>query len=143
ATTKAIVQLGTKGGLLIDVGANYGYFSCLWASQNSLNKVLAFEASPVNVQPLRNNVIKNKLSGAITVIPNAIGKEKGRLRFDLNNEDRQTGWGGLTIDNKPNAIEVEVDTLDDYAQKSSIEKVEVLKIDTEGADTWVLYGAEK
>src|SRR5213592_1215939 len=45
--TKSIVKLGTNGGLLIDVGANYGYFSCLWASQNSKNKVIAFEASPV------------------------------------------------------------------------------------------------
>src|SRR5690554_6662686 len=69
ALTRSIVHLGTKGGLLIDVGANYGYFSCLWASQNSLNKVLAFEASPVNIQPLENNILKNGLSEAITIIP--------------------------------------------------------------------------
>src|SRR5690554_2935698 len=57
--TKAVVKHGAKGGLLIDVGANYGYFSCLWASQNSINKVVAFEASPLNLLPLKNNVVKN------------------------------------------------------------------------------------
>lgn len=140
--TKSIVKLGQKGGLLIDVGANYGYFSCLWASQNSRNSVRAFEASPANIQPLNNNVIKNGFSEAIIIIPIALGKEKGSLRFDLNNESSQTGWGGLTIDKSVTSIEVKVETLDNYTLENNINKVEVLKIDTEGADTWVLYGAE-
>lgn len=140
--TKTILNLGKKGGVFIDVGANYGYFSCLWASQNPRNSVLAFEASPVNVQPLSDNVIKNKLSERITIIPIALGKEKGILKFDLNNDSDQTGWGGLTINEKSSSIDVEVTTLDDYAEENNINKVEVLKIDTEGADTWVLYGAK-
>jgi FkbM family methyltransferase len=141
--TKAIVNIGAKEGLLIDVGANYGYFSCLWAAQNSKNKAIAFEASPINIEPLTNNVNKNRLSNGITIMPIALGKEKGKLKFDLANESQQTGWGGLSINNNLNLIEVDVDTLDNYAGKYNISKVDVLKIDTEGADTWVLYGAEK
>lgn len=141
--TRSIVELGNIGGVMVDVGANYGYFSCLWASLNSLNKVIAFEASPVNVDSLINNVRKNGLSEAITVVPTAAGKERGILKFDLNNESQQTGWGGLTIANTPRSIEVEVDTLDSYAEIHNIIKINVLKIDTEGADTWVLYGAER
>lgn len=141
--TKAIVKLGSKGGLLIDVGANYGYFSCLWASQNTANKVIAFEASPANVQPLRNNVNKNMLSQTVKVIPNAVGKEKGKLKFYLGNESQQTGWGGFSNNDGSGLIEVDVDTLDNYTLKNNINKVDVLKIDTEGADTWVLYGAER
>ena len=141
--TRTIVKLGIKGGMLVDVGANYGYFSCLWAAQNSINKVFAFEASPVNLQPLNNNVNKNNLSEAITIIPHAVGKEKGKLKFDLANESKQTGWGGFSIKNNANSINVEVETLDNYADKNNIYKIDVLKIDTEGADTWVLYGAKK
>ncbi len=141
--TKSILKIGTKGGLLIDVGANYGYFSCLWASQNPKNKSIAFEASPVNIQPLTNNVNKNELSKVITIIPTALGKEKGTLKFDLGNESKQTSWGGLSLTNNQSSIEVEVDTLDNYTDKNNISKIDVLKIDTEGADTWVLYGAEK
>jgi FkbM family methyltransferase len=141
--TKAVIKLGKKGGLLVDVGANYGYFSCLWASQNSANKVLAFEASPVNLQPLNNNINKNNLSDAITIVPHAVGKEKGKLKFDLGNESKQTGWGGLSLNNNESSVDVEVDILDNYAQKYNIPKIDVLKIDTEGADTWVLYGAKR
>ena len=71
--SKTFIKLGSKGGVLVDVGANYGYFSCLWASQNKKNKVYAFEASPLNVEPLRNNVSKNTLEDQIKDIPIAMG----------------------------------------------------------------------
>ena len=129
---------------MVDVGANYGYFSCLWASKNPNNKVLAFEASPLNIGPLKNNVNKNELNEQINVIPFALGKEKGNINFNLGNNIDQTGWGGIVL-NKDNStdVEVEADTLDNYCTTNNVKKIDVLKIDTEGADTWVLYGAVK
>lgn len=112
-------------------------------SQNSKNRAFAFEASPLNVEPLRNNVHKNNLTEQITIIPLAVGKEKGILKFNLSNEDKQTGWGGLSIDAGSNQVDVKVCTLDEYVAEHKISNVDVLKIDTEGADTWVLYGAKK
>ncbi|KAA6351940.1 hypothetical protein EZS27_000737 [termite gut metagenome] len=76
-------------------------------------------------------------------MPIAVGKEKGKLKFNLKNEDNQTGWGGLSLNKDSNLIEVDVCTLDDYAAANNISKINVLKIDTEGADTWVLYGAKE
>jgi hypothetical protein len=73
----------------------------------------------------------------------AVGKEQGKLRFDLGNETKETGWGGLSIENNFNSVEVDVCTLDDYTTQHNIEKIDFLKIDTEGADTWVLYGAKR
>lgn len=143
ALSKTLLKLGAEGGLLVDVGANYGYFSCLWAAQNANNTVLAFEASPLNIEPLRNNVNKNLLSNKVTVIPNAVGKETGVLMFDLMNENKQTGWGGFHSYDDTTSVEVKVETLDNYASKNNITKIDVLKIDTEGADTWVLFGAAK
>ena len=141
--SRDIVKYGLSGGLLVDVGANYGYFSCLWASKNPNNRVVAFEASPNNVGPLKNNINKNGFQDKISVIEKAVGKEKGKLNFNLGNENQQTGWGGLTIKNEASSISVDVDTLDNYFADSDIKQINVLKIDTEGADTWVLYGAEK
>jgi hypothetical protein len=65
------------------------------------------------------------------------------LKFNLGNENQQTGWGGLTIKDEADSVTVEVDTLDNYFGGSAIQQIDVLKIDTEGADTWVLYGAKK
>src|SRR5262245_7937890 len=44
ALTRQIVTLAQHGGNLIDVGANYGYYTCLWGAQNRRNQVIAFEA---------------------------------------------------------------------------------------------------
>ncbi len=140
--TKNIIGLAKKGGVLIDVGANYGYFSCLWASQNEKNKVHAFEASPRNIKALNNNIEKNRLKNQVDINPVALGKEIGMLNFDMVLEDQQTGWGGFSTQINANSIEVQVNTLDSYATDMNLVKIDVLKIDTEGADTWVLYGAK-
>lgn len=54
--TRRIVKLAQKGGLLVDVGANYGYFSLLWGSQKKGNRTIAFEASPRNHEAIEANV---------------------------------------------------------------------------------------
>ena len=137
-----IAKLAKVGGLMIDVGANYGYYSCLWAASNSSNRVMAFEASPRNLSPLKHNLISNKLENQVDVRETAVGKESGNLLFNLG-PNEQSGWGGLAVHNKADSIEVPVVSLDEIFVNHESEHIDVLKIDTEGADTWVLQGAEK
>lgn len=139
--TKRIKALAKQGGLLIDVGANYGYFSCLWAAEQKKNTVLAFEANPSNVPALSFNVERNNLSSQVQITALALGNEKGRMSFYTGGETNQTGWGGLLLEEKKNSIYVEVDTLDSVSLQREIAIIDVLKIDTEGADTWILQGA--
>ncbi len=141
--SKALLKLGSKGGLLIDVGANYGYFSCLWAAQNSKNMVLAFEAFPIKLVPLKNNVFKNKLDERIKIIPLAIGKEKGKLNLSLELENKQTCWGAFIIKEYSASVEVDVETLDSYMNDKKLPEIEVLIIDIEGIYLDVLYGAKQ
>lgn len=142
--SRRIIQLARSGGLMIDVGANYGYYSCLWASANAANRVIAFEASPRNLLPLKANLNQNRLENKLEVHGVAIGKKKGNLSFTLG-PDESSGWGGLVLEdqaNEANVIEVPVTSLD-YFWHNRVQRIDVLKIDTEGADTWVLQGAEK
>lgn len=141
--SRMIGHLAAQGGVLFDVGANYGYYSCIWASLKKANKVHAFEASPQNLEPLTNNIHKNGFEDRVKLNAFAAGREKDTLRFNLATEQDQTGWGGLTLKDEDKAVEVDVDTLDNYASENNIESIQVLKIDTEGADTWVLYGAKR
>lgn len=141
--TQTVLKLARKGGLLVDVGANYGYFSCIWAAQNTQNRVHAFEASSLNMLPLKNNIEKNKLTEQIILLLCALGKEMGEMGFCHEREKQQTGWGGFTLDKTREAELLEVKTLDDYASENDIDFIDLLKIDTEGADTWVLLGAEQ
>jgi len=50
--SRRISSLAKTGGCLVDVGANAGYFSCIWAAANPLNEVYAFEPSPRNLAML-------------------------------------------------------------------------------------------
>lgn len=142
SVSRFVAQLAKTGGLMVDVGANYGYYSCLWAAAGVNNRVVAFEASPRNLSALKGNLIKNRLETQVDVQEIALGKESGKLLFNLGPEE-QSGWGGLVIENQPGAIEVSVLSLDEVFLNLQCEHIDVLKIDTEGADTWVLQGAEQ
>jgi FkbM family methyltransferase len=140
--SRRIVKLAKAGGFMIDVGANYGYYSCLWAANRPNNKVIAFEASPRNSSALKLNLIKNELITQVEVYEIAVGKERGHLFFDMGPEE-QSGWGGLLVDEQSDAIQVPVISLDQMFLKTDYLNIDLLKIDTEGADTWVLQGAEQ
>ena len=138
--TKMIVALARRGGLLVDVGANYGYFSLLWAATNPQNTVVAFEASPRNHAAFIRNVERNGLGDRIAAESEAIGRESGLMRFEIG-PDEQTGWGGLTKEPFAKSIQVTMTTLDEVIPDEA--KIAVLKVDVEGADTWVLEGARE
>lgn len=142
SVTRRIAKLAKLGGLMVDVGANYGYYSCLWASARLENRIVAFEASPRNFSALKLNLIRNKLESQVDVHEVAVGKETGSLPFTLG-PDEQSGWGGLIVKKQDSTIEVPVVTLDEIFIKGDRERINVLKIDTEGGDTWVLQGAEQ
>jgi len=73
------------------------------------------------------------------VIPKAAGKEAGTITFDAGPAD-QTGWGGISLAASPTTFDVPLVRLDEELPDSQID---VLKVDVEGADTWVLFGCEK
>ena len=139
ALSTRLAQLAENGGVLADVGANMGYFSLLWTAGNPNASAIAFEASPRNISILENNVVKNGLNGRITLIAKAAGKSSGRIDFDLG-PNHETGWGGIASSHASHSISVPLVRLD---QELSEENIDVLKIDVEGADTWVLYGCEQ
>ena len=140
ALSRRFVADAGSGGLLVDVGANYGYFSLLWLSGRAGNQVVAFEASPRNHAPLRANIARNNCQARVQIHELALGQTPGTAKFSLGQEG-QTGWGGLVPDEDSAEVAVQVDTLDQMIGNSVV--VDLLKIDVEGADSWVLQGARR
>jgi FkbM family methyltransferase len=137
--TERVILLGRKGGTMIDVGANLGYFSLLWTACNPSNHCIAFEAAPRNLEILSNNVSNNSFEERIVIVPCAAAAQPGKVQFDLGPDD-QTGWGGITYDDRGGSIEVEAVRLDTVLSRDN--PIALLKVDTEGADTLVLLGCE-
>jgi FkbM family methyltransferase len=140
ALSRRIKELAMEGGLLVDVGANIGYYSCLWAGRRSDNKVYAFEPSPRVFQMLHSNICAAGLDSRVRVFASALGKEKGSVHFNPGPYD-QSGWGGITRENGGGTIIVKSERLDDVMPDGLM--IDTLKIDTEGSDTEVLFGAER
>lgn len=136
--TKEIFRLAERGGLLVDVGANMGYFSLIWAGANKNNKVHAFEASPQIATICDTNIRNNALSVQIHLHRVAVSRENGEIEFNTVS-DTQTGWGGVVLTPTEISIKVPTVTIDKVLPDQLID---VLKIDIEGADTWALEGCE-
>ncbi len=101
--SKRIAALARTGGTLIDVGANFGYFSLLWSALNRANNVEAFEALPINANRLRENVAKNYIADRIQLHPYALGAEEGMVAFECGHEE-QSGWGGIAAEGIPRVM---------------------------------------
>ncbi|HEV7392646.1 MAG TPA: FkbM family methyltransferase [Burkholderiales bacterium] len=138
ALSRRIVQLARTGGLLVDVGANMGYFSLLWCANNPHARAMAYEASPRVAPRMASNIQKNNFTERISLVEKAASKEAGVVEFSLGPGD-QTGWGGIAARGDIQTVSVPAIRLDEELN----ETVDVLKIDVEGADTFVLYGCEK
>jgi hypothetical protein len=74
------------------------------------------------------------------VYPFALGRSNGELEFDPG-PDEVTGWGGLKLTTGASSFKVPVKRLDEVLDSSVT--VDFMKVDVEGADTWVLMGSEK
>lgn len=138
--TQRVHRLARKGGKMVDVGANLGYFSLLWAAARPGNQCVAFEAAPRNVEVLRRNVEQNGLGKKIRIVPKAAAAQSGKLFFNLGPED-QRGWGGIASAKGERQIEVEAVRVDEEVVDD--EPIALLKVDVEGADAWALMGCDR
>ena len=139
------------GQTVIEVGAHVGYLTTIFSSLvGPKGRVVAFEPGPNNLPYLRRNT---KDFANVTVVEAAVGKAPGRARFyieDLSGQnntlvENYEGFARNRISAGSSAtyrsIEVDVVSLDSYFRLG--EKIDFIKIDTEGAETEVLAGGER
>lgn len=136
--SKEIAKLAAIGGTFVDVGANMGYYSLLWAGISPTSRVIAFEAAPRNIELFRQNIELNELFDSIALIPKAASNLNGFLEFETGPSE-QTGWGGISVSPSTSSMSVPCVSIDSELVGMAID---VLKIDVEGADTLVLQGCE-
>lgn len=138
ALTKKIVKLArSSGGIFLDVGANYGYFSLLWCAARPENRAIAVEASPRNIAGLRHNVVLNGFQNRIEICDWAAADEEGYVSFDAGPLE-ETGWGGICKEAGPNTVTVRCRRVDEVFAD---QRFAAMKVDCEGADALVLRGA--
>jgi FkbM family methyltransferase len=148
-----MTSLLRPGMTVLDVGAHVGYHSLLAAQAvGSTGRVISFEPSPGNFALLTENISLNKLSKIIRAENAAVADYSGEL--DLYLSSYNTGdhriYSTLSDDDQVfnagahrQSVRVAVLTLDDYLSQHDISRVDMVKIDVQGAEMGVLAGMKK
>lgn len=124
--------------VLVDVGANYGLYTCL-AGRRGL-PVIAIEPLPANLRLLYQNIEDNGLRD-VQVHPVALGNQSGLVTLFGSGTGASLieGWAGAT-----QRTVVPVHTLDAILTGAGVlDKRLVVKMDVEGSELGVLAGAER
>jgi FkbM family methyltransferase len=123
------------GATVLDAGANVGLFALRHARGGA--RVLAFEPNPDTFRRLRRNIRANGLVERIAAFPCALGAERGAARL----LPAPSSPMSRVAADECGAIEMR--TLDDVISDERLERVDLLKVDVEGAEADILRGGDR
>jgi FkbM family methyltransferase len=138
--TKLVKNIFSKVDLVVNIGANIGYYVCL-ALHNG-KKIIAFEPMEMNLKYLLRNIKSNNWEGRSEVFPIALSNSVGILELYGAGTGASLirGWAGAS---EKHSTLVPCSTLDKVVgDRLSGERVFVI-LDVEGAENSTLEGASK
>jgi FkbM family methyltransferase len=132
--------------LVIDIGANAGFFNVLLFSKNKNARVLAYEPLPSNIALFKKTIAKNALLKNIRlsqVAVTGISKDSIDL-FTEDTEDNTVVSSVFSDFNKLNQkkITVPAQSLTSIIQQNNFEKIDLLKLDCEGSEYDIIYNTD-
>jgi FkbM family methyltransferase len=134
-----------RGDLFVDVGAHWGFFSLLAATHPAGGvDVVAFEPDLTNALTLTENVARNGLANAVTIVCAACGNKNELAPLVLNTTMGHSIRGiGLAPAARGVSKWVPVVTLDGALAGMGKQAARlILKIDAEGFEPNVIVGAQ-
>jgi FkbM family methyltransferase len=129
--------------VVVDAGANAGYYSIAAAAKAKGGKIYSFEpAEPAWNQLLRNIEINHFQHVSANRL--ALGNRQGNETLYLSS----TANSGMSALQPPENFEgetanIEMTTLDHWLSKNSITRLDLVKIDIEGAELQALKGMQE
>jgi FkbM family methyltransferase len=151
ASTEASLRRIVKPKMhVLEIGANVGYFTLLMAQlAGPSGSVYAFECDPELAQIAEDNVEINGFTDRVTIDRRAAGETAGSAQF--RRARRHRGGGTLVADlqqipqlreTEREMMTVEVTTVDALLTQLG-RTFDFVKIDAEGAETWIINGGTK
>jgi FkbM family methyltransferase len=149
-TVALFARVLRPGATVVDVGANHGYFTVLAALLvGPEGRVEAFEPNPSVAAALGEVLARNGVSGRVAVHLAALSDTQGWARFFPSVSRVNDGLSSLLA--SPDALEhgviradhtirVPTETFDAFAARVGLGRVDLLKVDVEGAEAMMLRG---
>jgi len=131
-TRRWTVRNVKKDWIVFDCGANIGTYTIMFSKLVPDGKVYAFE--PTSTFDMLDKNMKYHNVSNVVLEKLALSNKVGTLK-----EKIYRVWGPQP----PETIVCEFTTIDAYCEKNKIEKLDCIKIDTDGFDFEILMGAKK
>lgn len=127
-----------KGDVILDIGANLGQFTLNCAQKvQPEGLVLSFEPDQENYLKLKKNIDLNHFQN-IQCFPLALGEFSGNAEMKIV-DPHNKGMNKIENNDHGNVL---VMTLDEFLKENKIEKLDKIKIDTEGYELHILKGGK-
>ncbi len=127
---------------VVDVGANVGFFSMMVSDLFPKAEIYAIEPIPQIFQCLKRNLGNGKCKFINLAISNTNAKVKMYFKKDESAFSYVIRNPELSKLNESEIVTVEAITLDVFCVRNGINKMDILKIDTESFELEVLEGAK-
>jgi len=136
--------IGVNIEVIFDVGANIGHTSLSFRNNFAQAKIYAFEPHPETHKRLTSRLAYSDVDS----FQIAFGTEPGHADFfayphDVLNSLVRSAKHSNKYKDQCDTIKVPVETIDNFCAAHSIYKIDLLKIDVEGAELDVLNGAKE
>lgn len=142
-----VLQAYTKGfytprpdDVVVDCGANIGLFALFMCASAPGVRVHCFEPMPVNLRRLAENVHANGLERSVVIHPYAVLDGAGRRPLSAGRRNGQ--WSFFHDDREPAAEhDAACVSLAEALALCGAPRIDLLKLDVEGAEIEILEGA--
>jgi len=134
--------------IILDIGANLGWTALFYAKIARKGLVIAIEPNPCALSILKANCSLNRVNN-LKIIEVALSDKKGIRNLYLHPKVKTYGIASFYEEHVKNSaytketsfIQVNTTTLDDLLKELKLKKVDLVKIDTEGAELQILKGS--
>jgi FkbM family methyltransferase len=148
--SRELVEVALRSGgeapVFLDIGANIGLFTFPLAVRLPEARVIAFEPHPRNASCFRQTIRANQLAN-VELVEGALGEAEGTIELFLDATDsgghstvRENLW---RYQGTAEAVRVRELSLDAFVRERKLERLDVLKIDVQGAEDSVLRGGRQ
>ena len=142
-TAPLLFRIASRAAVTLDVGAHVGFYTLLAAHANPSGRVFAFEPMPAIHARLTRNVRINRLAN-VTCICSAVGEAEGTAEFYHMDVEipcsSSLSYEFMAQAGEVSHTTVRVVALDQFAERVGLDRVDLVKIDTESTEPQVLRG---
>ncbi len=143
---EVLSKIVQPGWVIFDVGAHFGDYTLPFADWvKEEGRVFSFEANPLSAQLLSFNIDINGYSSRVKVFQLAVWDKKETLEFAeikwWTGSSKAADFGTGTLDVKK--FTVNTITVDEIVEEEGLERLDLIKMDIEGAEPRAINGASK